>query len=198
MGRKSLKEQRTVQILDAFERCVVNYGLQSVTLQKIADEAGVTRSILRHYIGNRSDLLRVLLQRLEIKYIQELFSRLSNSTDHTLTDDLIDFLFEDSLELSATDETVIRAMIEASARDADLKNDLLELYQTYEDDLTDVLIHHFPQTPIEKCRTVAHIVISASHGNYSLLWLGFDHNRYPFMKNLLKSVFEQLAVDELE
>jgi AcrR family transcriptional regulator len=198
MGRKSLKSQRTEQILDAFERCIMKFGLQDVTLQKIADEAGVTRSILRHYIGNRSDLLRALGKRLEEKYIQTLFSRLSSSTNLTLPDDILDFLFEESFEFPNADETVIRAMIEASARDAGLRNQLLDMYQTYEDDLTNVLSQAFPHASISKCRSVSHFVIIASHGNYSLSWLGFDRNRYPYMKDLIKSIFADLVDDELK
>lgn len=198
MGRKSLKSERTEQILDAFERCIVKYGLQDSTLQKIADEAGVTRSILRHYIGNRIDLIRALVKRLQQRYIQGLFSKLSRSTNLTLPDDIIDFLFEESFDMPEADETVIRAMIEATARDADLRNEILDMYQTYEDDLTDVLVQAFPDAPISKCRSVSHIAIVASHGNYSLSWLGFDRGRYPYMKDLIKSLFDDLVEEEME
>jgi AcrR family transcriptional regulator len=198
MGRKSLKSQRREQILGAFERCIVRFGLQGASLQKTADKAGVARSILRHYIGNRSDLLRALLKRLQKRYIQGLFSKLSNSTSVTLPDDIVDYLFEESFAFSDTDETVLRAMIEATARDADLRNEILDMYQTYEDDLTMSLVHAFPHASVSKCRSVAHIAIIASHGNYSLSWLGFDRNRYPYTKDLIKSLFDDLVDGQLE
>ena len=38
MGRPSLTEVRTVEILDAFERCVARYGLEGSSLERIAED----------------------------------------------------------------------------------------------------------------------------------------------------------------
>ena len=57
MGRPNLTEVRTAEILDAFERCVARYGLEGSSLERVAEEAGVKRSILRHYIGNRDEMI---------------------------------------------------------------------------------------------------------------------------------------------
>ena len=54
MGRPDLTEVRTAEILDAFERCVARFGLEGSSLERDAEEAGMKRSILRHYIGNRN------------------------------------------------------------------------------------------------------------------------------------------------
>lgn len=63
MGRPSQKDQRTGEILDAFERCLPRYGLEGSTLERVAEEAGVQRTIIRHYIGNRAELLVALVSR---------------------------------------------------------------------------------------------------------------------------------------
>lgn len=63
MPRPSLKEQRTEEILDAFERCLPRYGLEGTSLDQVAEEAGVKRTIIRHYVGNRDQLLSALLER---------------------------------------------------------------------------------------------------------------------------------------
>lgn len=63
MGRPSQKDQRTREILDAFERCLPRYGLEGSTLERVAEEAGVQRTIIRHYIGNRAELLEALVRR---------------------------------------------------------------------------------------------------------------------------------------
>ena len=64
MPRPDLTAQRTEQILDAFERCVARYGLEGSSLEKISEEAGMKRTILRHYVGNREDLVRALCERV--------------------------------------------------------------------------------------------------------------------------------------
>ena len=65
MPRPSLKPQRTEEILDAFQRCIVRYGMHGASLERIAEEANVRRTILRHYVGNRDDLIITLAQRFE-------------------------------------------------------------------------------------------------------------------------------------
>ena len=79
MPRPSLKEQRTEEILDAFERCIHRVGLSGSSLEVIAEEAGMKRSILRHYIGNRDDILEALAARTISRYQSE-------------TDELMDYL----------------------------------------------------------------------------------------------------------
>ena len=72
MGRPNLTEIRSAEILDAFERCVARYGLEESSLERVADEAGMKRSILRHYVGNREDLVQGLAERVVTKYRQNL------------------------------------------------------------------------------------------------------------------------------
>ena len=66
MARPDLSAERSEQILDAFSRCVARSGLDAVSLEEVAGEAGVRRSIIRHYIGNRDDLVAAFLDRLEV------------------------------------------------------------------------------------------------------------------------------------
>ncbi|MEM7018605.1 MAG: TetR/AcrR family transcriptional regulator [Pseudomonadota bacterium] len=63
MARPSLKEERTEEILDAFERCVARSGIEGATLERVAEEAGLQRSLMRHYVGNRNQLIEALLDR---------------------------------------------------------------------------------------------------------------------------------------
>ncbi|MEM9495252.1 MAG: TetR/AcrR family transcriptional regulator [Pseudomonadota bacterium] len=63
MPRPSLKKERRAQILEAFETCVARYGAEASTLEKVAEEAGLARALIRHNVGNRDDLMEALLQR---------------------------------------------------------------------------------------------------------------------------------------
>src|SRR5215469_18291205 len=61
MGRPSLADTRRPQILRAFEDCVLKYGLEGSSLERIAQHAGVRRSLIRHYFGNKDDLAEALV-----------------------------------------------------------------------------------------------------------------------------------------
>ena len=68
MGRPSLGAQRREQILEAFERCLVTHGLEATTLEAVAAEAGVQRAAIRHFVGNRDELIAASVDHLTQKY----------------------------------------------------------------------------------------------------------------------------------
>ena len=67
MPRPSVKAERTEEILDAFERCVARFGIEGSSLERIAEEAGLRRSLLRHHVGNRDDLVAALAARFLLR-----------------------------------------------------------------------------------------------------------------------------------
>lgn len=198
MGRKSLKTQRTTQILEAFERCIVKYGFPASTLEKIADEAGVSRSILRHYIGNREDIIRELILRYTKKYQESLLSRVSSipETDHVKA--FIDFYFEGWFEFGRDGDTIFGELISASERDKKLRNLMLNVYQTFEAKITNFLCQRYPHASEDRCRTVAYAVMCLSYGHSEMWWLGFDLSRYPDLKRVIRSLMDTLANENVD
>jgi len=57
VGRPSLKDQRRREIVDAFIELVAARGLEHVSLDDVAADSGVQRAALRHFVGNRDDLV---------------------------------------------------------------------------------------------------------------------------------------------
>lgn len=64
MARPKMEKQRKSQILDALERIVLRDGLAKLTLAKVAEEAGLPRSLLRYFAGNKIDLVLLLFDRM--------------------------------------------------------------------------------------------------------------------------------------
>lgn len=63
-GRPDESVVRRDQILDATMRCIAQRGLQGASLEAIAQESGMTRGNVRHYLGNREELLLALIERI--------------------------------------------------------------------------------------------------------------------------------------
>lgn len=61
MGRPSITEQRRQEVLEAFVRCVANYGLHGATLERLATESGLKRPLIRHHLGNREEMVDALV-----------------------------------------------------------------------------------------------------------------------------------------
>ncbi|MEM8497993.1 MAG: TetR/AcrR family transcriptional regulator [Pseudomonadota bacterium] len=56
-------EDRHEQLLDAAKQCIVNNGLNSLTMKSIAGQANVSKPLLYKYFDTRLDLLQALLAR---------------------------------------------------------------------------------------------------------------------------------------
>lgn len=57
MGRPTMVAVRRRQVLDAALRCLGTYGFAGTTLDRIAEEARMSRGHVRHFAGNREALL---------------------------------------------------------------------------------------------------------------------------------------------
>ncbi len=87
MARPRVTETRRNEILDAFEECVATHGLEGTTLERLAAAAGLRRSLIRHHIGNRDQLLVAWVDRAVGRYSEDLKALLVSlpTTDRSQT-----------------------------------------------------------------------------------------------------------------
>ncbi len=57
MSRLSVKSQRTVQILEALEKCLLEKSFRDTTIKDIAKMAGLTHGVLHYYFTSKKDIL---------------------------------------------------------------------------------------------------------------------------------------------
>ncbi|MEM6280391.1 MAG: TetR/AcrR family transcriptional regulator, partial [Verrucomicrobiota bacterium] len=107
---------RTSQILDALERCILKNGLEASSLEKVAEEAGVKRPIIRHYIGNREDLLLALTDRFVENDRQRVLAMIETLGDRNRVGTLLDILFSSSNKANAESILIYEELILAAAR----------------------------------------------------------------------------------
>ncbi|MGO1118683.1 TetR/AcrR family transcriptional regulator [Rhodovibrionaceae bacterium A322] len=156
MGRPSLKAQRSNEILDAFERCIARYGLEGSSLELIAEEAGVKRTVLRHFIGNRDDLIEALAQRLGARYAKELAEYRRYVPRNDQGQGMLNLLFPAGGAQADDSEQVFEALLSVADRypavQAVLTTALENFIQANEDLLTEL----FPEQPSSRIQLVAY------------------------------------------
>lgn len=96
MPRPSVKKERTEEILQAFERCVAAYGVEGATLERLAEEAGLRRSLIRHYVGNRDELINALLERYIRESDRQTALLMNNLPEKNAAETMVEYLFDDS------------------------------------------------------------------------------------------------------
>ena len=63
MGRKSMVGIRREEIVDAVQRCIMTHGMADTTMAKVAEEAGMKRSAVSHFLGNREAVIAAAVER---------------------------------------------------------------------------------------------------------------------------------------
>lgn len=124
MPRPSIKQQRRDEILDAYERCIVRYGLNGATLQQVADESGLARPLLRHNVGNREALLEALLERLEERYDRESEDLIQHLPSSLRSRALIDLMFDPAYSESRHEALLYQALFDGAQEHPSLKKAL--------------------------------------------------------------------------
>jgi AcrR family transcriptional regulator len=168
MGRPKLTEIRTAEILDAFERCVARYGLEGSSLERVAEEAGMKRSILRHYIGNRDEMIVALANRVVSKYRGVFQEFLGQISDRNRTEQLLSYFFPHKPVESTEDILVVEALIAAAEQYPDVRQLMFGYVDGLVGDLSQQLRLAFPNASKLECWNVAYGVVSICFNQESL------------------------------
>ncbi len=193
MGRPSLAKQRSAEILDAFGRCVAQYGLGGSSLERIAEEAGMKRSILRHYVGNRDDLVVALGKRVVGRYREQMsvLSELEVSGDRMSK--LLDYLLP-AQPIETTESLLVMEALIGGAREY---NELQTMLTAYIDDLiaqvARILRCEFSTAKPAACWNVAYGLISICFNHESLVPLDLPVRYRKGARNASKRLIETLS-----
>ncbi len=159
MPRPSIANERREEIFEAFEVCALEKGLDATTLTDVAEQAGLPRSLVRHFMGNRADMVTGLIDRMTDRAIAGIHQAL----DAVEASDEYECL-KIVLTQSFIDPVTNRLMIQLwqqSWHDQKLHNQLKEVYERTVEMIHDRMI---PE-PTENSKDLAHAITSMALGN---------------------------------
>lgn len=193
MGRKSLADERTEEILDAFERCILKYGLEGTSLEQVAEEASVKRSIIRHYIGNRDDVVTALIDRLMSDYEQGLTALFTHVRKSKWIPMLLESLFEEQ-DVKEERKSRILAEIVASGKERypEPMARFITFYEGMIKQVADAFGQLYPNASASKCQEVAYSIFALSSATEDLRWAGLRAQYSQVAQNAAASLIEQL------
>lgn len=146
MPRRDLTEERTSQILDALERCILKNGLEASSLEKVAEEAGVKRPIIRHYIGNREDLLLALTDRFVENDRERVMMMVNSLGEENRVEALLNMLFATSNDSNAESILIYEELILAASRQDSIREKISRSTARFVDLIAKELTGQFPDT----------------------------------------------------
>ena len=195
MGRPSLGAERREQILDAFERCLVARGLEATTLEAVAAEAGVQRAAIRHFVGNRDELIAASVDHLTEKYRRSYAEELRSF--HPAGDRLsaiLDYLFLGGFVSKLSREGwATGALRAAAASDAAARQSLRRMYGVFEREILAELTAAYPCAEPERARGVAYAIMCLAEESAFMRELGFPAKRARAARDAASLLVESLG-----
>lgn len=188
MGRKSLKDVRSAQILDAFEECILEYGLEKSSFQRIAARAGVQRTLITHYFGTREALVEEVVARILARYAAAGERALAEVPEAEQLEAAVDLLFD--LETSPRENTLYQALFWAAETDAKIRRLLNQATEGWIDGYRELLTARFPEASPERIDSTASGLVALSYGGWTLLAVDASPS---VMKTLRRAAGDLLA-----
>ena len=159
-----MANQRKAEILDALQICILEKGIQATSLENIAETAGMKRTILRHYIGNRDDIICALSSRWRQKYSEQWQQLLSWLPSSNQANELIDALFTVGSKEMIEGTLIGEAIFSEAKRLPSIKQDQESIMAEFIDHMTNALTEQYPDATSEKLDLVCHGI----YANYLL------------------------------
>ncbi|UUT35983.1 TetR/AcrR family transcriptional regulator [Microbacterium elymi] len=152
MTRPSVAVERRRQIAEATIRCIGAHGYAGTTLDRVANEAGMARGHVRHFAGNRDEMLVAAAWYLYFSVIPAEGDTMP-STDgsflpsavHTF-DDALDYLFGEFADPGPENAAAL-AFVEAGRTNPDIHAIVVRAYESMHEELTTLLTAASPTPP---------------------------------------------------
>lgn len=187
MPRPSMKDQRTAEILDAYLTCVARFGLEGATQDRIATEAGVKRPLLRHYLGNKDQMVIELTNHVVQCYRDAVDGLRHVARSVQTPSDLVELLFHDEGPRDQRVGLAWQTLATAAPEMPELRQPLIDSQDNFLATLTEILQRTTPEVPEPQVRAVAQGIAAIFLSQDSLTPLmpppewGDDHKRSALM-----------------
>ena len=192
MGRPDLKAVRTEEILAAFERCVARFGLHGSSLERIAESAGMKRSVVRHYLGNRDVMVEALAERVADRCREDLDAYLSTVSEKRRMDQLLAFLFPDSGQGSTDNLMAVESLIAAGEDHPRIRELMTTYVEAVVGMVADQLRLAFPNTVRSHCWSTAYGLVGICFNHASLSPLGLPTKYLKAARNSARELINTL------
>jgi len=193
VGRPSLQAERTDEIVLAASRCIARHGLSGATLELIAEESGFSRGHIRYYVGNRDDLIDLVVQNALEPYRHQFAELADLPGGPERVAALLDFLFGEGFQGSG-DYRLVNALFQEVQRDQRLHDKMQDIYRWMRRSIEDTLVASLDGPSRTECRLVAFALLCLTLGISDLALLSIDDDGQAMAREVASSLIEQLGV----
>jgi AcrR family transcriptional regulator len=192
-GRPPRTEERRLEILEAFARCVERSGLEATTLDDVAREAGLQRAMIRHYVGNRDTLVREALEHLSAQYLSRAAETLGAAGNALDVDALLDFFFLGDYVYGMPEQNrVFDSLLFAAASDPESCASLRAIYESFDELVCKHLARRVPSADPDRIGPVAWAIVCLAEQNIMMVGLGVSPRRSQELRDVARTLVDSI------
>ncbi|WP_425418305.1 TetR/AcrR family transcriptional regulator [Oricola indica] len=175
---KPISEVRKPEIVEAAFNAILKNGLPHISYDLIAQEADMSRQLIRHYFPDPIELMVAVCDRLAAAYRDCLMRGILNAQTpqrlKTFLDFYFDFLSDRDLE-KPRDDSVYDAMFSLAAAHPKIRENLHAQYNLLQYTIAHEVQVSYPQLNQKACLELGYLFISLMYGHWKMVaTLGFS------------------------
>lgn len=191
MGRPSVGTERRRQIIDAVLRTLATYGISGATMDRIAAEAGMARGHIRHFVGNRDELL--------VATALEVFGdgdRTFLPPEITTLDGALDYLFSEEFTAPGSENAAVVSLLEASHTVPGIAEIMAHAYSTGQRSIAAMISTQHPHATEADCDRAAYGIMTVALGNIFIADLESSAARNTTARSIVDQILQTFSEQE--
>ncbi|MEM9148938.1 MAG: TetR/AcrR family transcriptional regulator [Cyanobacteria bacterium P01_F01_bin.3] len=191
MGRKNLAAERRANILDAFEQCILERGLEGTSFQHIAQVLEMDRKMVSHYFGNREALVDAMTQRIVDGFDLRMNEALVNLEQSISVLKLVDVFYDPEYYTEQTEILWLEIWAYAN-RSEKVRDRLRQSYNKMFSAIDKILKREYPNIPKSQMQTAVYTVVILLDRSPAFEWIGVKASPIKSAKAAIKKVLDSL------
>ena len=199
MGRRSIAVERRRQIITVTIQCIATHGVAGTTLERIADTAGMARGHVRHFVGNRDELLTDAARvfyfgdgAMDESDIPTLLATSPTIDRQWSLEQAMDYLFGE-FAAPGTDNAAAIAWVDASRTMPAIHEIVLSAYAGISASMRDAIAAAHPDAPDADCQRVATALLALAIGTTFMTDLEPSQDRIDDARSAGEELLARLA-----
>ena len=173
------KTTKSAEIVEGAFAVLLREGLASLSYDRVASGANVSRQLVRYYFPEPDDLMVALADRLADAYREALTDGLAGVSGPDRLNIFFDFYF-DLLDGRAKprDDQAYDALFSLAAGSAPIRENLRGQYSLLGLTLTHEIRSCYPEIPMSSCAEISYLFVTIMYGHWKMvasLGLSEDH-----------------------
>ncbi|MEM6452361.1 MAG: TetR/AcrR family transcriptional regulator [Cyanobacteria bacterium P01_D01_bin.105] len=191
MGRKSLATERKTDILNAFEQCILERGIEGTSFQHIAQVLGMDRKMVSHYFGNREALVDAMTQRIVGDFNARMNKATANLDQSMDVMELVD-AFYDEQHYTEKIEILWSEIFAYATRSEAVRECLRQSYDKMFQSVEEAMKREYPSAPKNQFRAAVYTVTILLDRSPTFEWLGVKGSPIKSAKAAIREVLRSL------